>query len=364
MLKRKSLAILSLVGLAFSSSALYAGTLLPMENNNLKVTMPDTHPGFKFSIAALALKPGANNLNYVIYNKELPVQTPTWTEEELKPSNAFAFELGAGYNFAEGKDVNLDWTHLDTSTSATTVAPNFNYFLGPDYQIGPDGLPIRSSTGHVKFRYDVINLDVGQFVDFGRHLEMRFLGGISTAFLREQVTSTYAGNILAGQYQGPFSMQQQVTANFTGAGPRIGLNANYILDNGFGFMGEGAFSALIGSSYSKTNFTGSSQQLLVLYGQTINRQFIRDQNVSQVIPGLDAKLGVTYKHSFNKDTLLTVSAGYQGAVYFNAISQYLPGTLVSGQSLTTGGIFVATMNHTLSNYSVQGPFLKASLQLS
>ena len=55
--------------------------------------------------------------------------------------------------------------------------------------------------------------------------------------------------------------------------------------------------------------------------------------------------------------LLTVSIGWQAAVYINAISQYLPQSLVANQGLETGDIFVQTMSHKLSKYSVQGPFL-------
>src|SRR5579862_5586425 len=61
------------------------------------VTIPNLKPGFGFNIAALWLKPGASNLNYVIYNKELPAQSPTWNEHELKPSYTPAFELGLRY---------------------------------------------------------------------------------------------------------------------------------------------------------------------------------------------------------------------------------------------------------------------------
>lgn len=361
MLGQKFLLAFSALGLALATTTTCAHTTLA-KDSTLNITVPMFRPAWGFDLAVLALKPGASNLNYVIYNQGLPLQSPSWYEKELRPGYAPAFALGAHYNFSEGKDVSLNWTHLNTSTTASVGADTTSYFLGPDYEIGPTGIPIRNASGKVRFQYDVVNLDAGQWAAFGNSLQMRFFGGLSNAYLREQTIATYSGNT-TGTYAGPFTTMQEVTANFIGLGPRLGCGANYSLGHGWGLLGEGAASLLIGSSYSKTFYVSSAKQLLVVYGQTSNSQFIKDQNVTQVIPGLDAKLGLNYSHALRNNMLVTVKAGYQAAVYINAINQYLPGTLVSGSPLESGGIFVATMNHTQSNYSVQGPFLEATLEL-
>jgi hypothetical protein len=367
MMKNNLLAFLA-VSIVLSPTTLYAAkAITPADtsaNTNQFVSVPNLKPGFEYNIAALWLQAGASNLNYVIYNKALPAQSPSWNEQELQPSFATAFALGIRYIFSntKGTDVNLNWTHLDSTTSSSIAADNATYFLGPDYEIGPAGIPIRNATGKATFRYDVVNVDIGQFVQFGQFVDMRFFGGLSTGFLRENVSSTYSGNT-GGTYAGPFNVNQQVTSNFTGVGPRAGIHADISTNSAFGFIGEAAASALIGSLYSKTSYTSSAQQLLVLFGQTSNYQTIIDQSVHQIIPGFDAKLGITYRHVFANNAIFTTTAGYQAAVYINAISQYLPSTLVAGQPLESGGIFVATMSHRLSNYSVQGPFLNFALQI-
>jgi len=364
MLIRKLFRMLSVLSITLSCVTVYAADITTLNDiNSPKLIIPDLKPGFGFTIAALWLKPGASNLNYVIYNKGLPLQSPSWTEQELHPSYSPAFELGLRYVFpnTSGADATLDWTHLYSNTSSSVAADGTSYFLGPDYEIGPSGIPIRNATGNVKFRYDVINLNIGQFISFGQHVDMRFFGGLSTGFLREEVVANYTGNTV-GTYAGPFNLNQDVTSNFTGVGPRAGIHVDINTNMGLGFIGEAAASALIGSMSSKTSYITSAQQLLILYSQATNYQTIIDQNVYQVIPGFDAKLGVSYKHALTNNTLLTLAAGYQAAVYINAISQYVPASLVAGQPLETGGIFVATMSHTLSNYSVQGPFLNITLQ--
>lgn len=363
MLGRSSLFTLSALSMIFASLGVHAHTT-QTSGNNLFVTVPDLRPGFEMSLTALALKPGASNLNYVIYNKALPAQSPAWTEKEINPGFGPAFDLGVRFIFPEGKDVSLDWMHLNTSDSTSVATPNFEYFLGPDYEIGPSGIPIRNATGSSQFRYDVINLDAGQFVDFGPHTEFRFFGGLSNTYLKEQVHARFSGNTITGQYQGPFSTKQMVTANFTGIGPRFGMEGRYHTDSGFGFIGKAAMSALIGYSHAKTDYVSNAQQLLDVFGQDLNYQTIEDKRVRQVIPGFDAKLGLYYKHQLNNCYIFSIEGGYMGAVYVNAIQQYLPASLVAGQPLESGGIFVATMSHTQSNYSVQGPYLGATLQFA
>lgn len=360
MSRRKINSVPFIVSLIFSSQALYAAATTEQV---LPVTVPNLRPGFEFSLTALALQPGAANLNYVIYNKELPTQSPSWTEKEIAPGFGAAFGLGARYIFPEGRDINLNWTHLNTNSSQSIAAPSAQFFLGPDYQIGPNGIPIRNAYGKSHFKYDVVNLEAGQFVDLGCHVEMRFFAGLSNAYLREKVDATYTGNVLVGPFQGPFSTLQEVRADFTGIGPRFGLQGDYFLNSGFGLRANAAVSALIGYSYAKTSYTSSAQELQALFQQSSNYQTIIDKRINHVVPGIDGKLGVFYKHAINNCTSFSLEGGYQAAVYVNAIQQYLPGTLVSEDTpLQSGGIFVGTMSHTQSNYSVQGPYLTASVQ--
>jgi len=321
-------------------------------------TQPSDKARYEFDIAAVFLKPGAGNLNYVINNKELPAQSPTWVEEEIKPDFKPGFELTSRYLFPNTcTSVALSWTNLYNDENASIAADGVSYFLGPDYEIGPGGLVIRNATGNAKFWYNVVNLDFAKDVKIDHNLDIRFFGGLSFGSLLEKVTASYFGNRTT-TYPGPFSMVQVVKSKFTGLGPRFGVTVDYNMDSGFGFWGETAISTLIGYIASSTNFIGASQEILTVYNQSQNYQSISDQHVYQVIPGFEAKLAAKYARTFRNHNKLTFNLGWQAAVYINAISQYLPQTLVSGQGIETGAIFVATMVNKVSNYSVQGPFVK------
>ncbi len=343
------------------SSVAYAGAMGPVADDNLLLTIPYLNPGFGAHIAALWLKPAASNLNYTILNTGLALQSSSWVEQELKPSFHAAFELGLRYVFLNsgGKDINIDWTHFDGSKRDVSTAADNQSFVGPDYEIGPDAGLIRQAAGIVKFKYDGVNLDGSQYLNFGQHLQMQFFGGLGLSHLKEEIITTFSGNTI-GFFSGPFSMRQQVQSDFTGVGPRIGLHADYNFNSGFGFSGEAAGSVLIGSISSKDSFAGSSQALQLIFNQTTNYQTISDERVYQVIPGFSGKLGVNYQQQY-QDMHFKIEAGYQAMVLVNAISQYLPGSLVANQGIETGSLNIASMSHTLSNYSMQGPFINFSL---
>lgn len=359
MQKKISFTTVCLFSMAFSAAT--HATVSTIENG---LSLPSLNPntGFEFNIGAVWLKPGASNLNYAILNKELPTQSPSWHEQELQPSFDAGFALSARFILPNmpGQDIKIDWTHLNSSTSDSVAAPDDSYFIGPDYEIGPGGLPIRNATGNVKFKYDVVNLSVGQTINVAQ-MQWRFFGGISGASLREELTNVYSGTT-EPPFAGPFSMAQSLTSKFNGIGPLIGVSVTYDTCYGIGLLGEATMSGLIGTMKSNTDFVGSAQELLVLFDQETNYQTITDQNVYQVVPGFSGKIGIDYKYAFNNSAILSASVGYEAAVYINAISQYQPASLVIDEGLETGGIFVATMAHRLSNYSVQGPFLNIGLQ--
>jgi hypothetical protein len=357
---KKSLPVLSLLSMVFCAGA----NATPASSSDV-VTFPVFQSGAEVNFTALLLRPTANNLNYTIYNKALPLLTPSWQEEELKPSYNFAFNLGARYQFQAGYDLSLGWTHLNSTTNTAVTAPNSQYFVGPDFTIGPFAGTIRSAAGSVNFKYDVVNLDAGRYVDFGSRVQMRFFGGLSTGFLREKLQRTFNGVIPSGPpYQNPgaYTAAYSNLSDFSGVGPRAGMSAAYDFAYGFGLLGEAAASVLIGNVHTTMDAFTTSAYLQANGVPNGLGQSITNKNSTRVVPGFDAKLGVNYKHAFAHNTLFIIEGGYESAVYIKAINQYEPAATVASADSLAQGLYPTTLNHTQNNYAVHGPFLKFRLQ--
>jgi hypothetical protein len=85
---------------------------------------------------------------------------------------------------------------------------------------------------------------------------------------------------------------------------------------------------------------------------------------TRAIPAIDAKLGASYSIPVGSFGILKCEAGYQAAVYINAVNQYSVSDVEN--SLTepiegVAGVFLRSSLEYQSNFVVHGPYLKVSL---
>ena len=86
------------------------------------------------------LQPGAGDLEYGTLITPLPITTPDWANQSLKPGFTPSFRIGARYMPGEADDIELNWTHLNnTANGAFSAAPT--QMVGPPYLIGPEVRP-------------------------------------------------------------------------------------------------------------------------------------------------------------------------------------------------------------------------------
>jgi hypothetical protein len=91
-----------------------------------------------------------------------------------------------------------------------------------------------------------------------------------------------------------------------------------------------------------------------------NNQSLTSPNATQVIPSIDARLATAYAFPPSNYGVFKIEAGYQAAVYFNAVSQYSLTSVPTALMLPPVGIFLATQQHLQSNFTDQGPYLAGS----
>jgi hypothetical protein len=203
------------------------------------------------------------------------------------------------------------------------------------------------SIGHgaVQSAYDAVDLNEGHTFCAECPFQLRAFGGVEFARI---------GQNLSGLFQSADATAASgYTTNslFTGAGPRLGLKGQYTLGD-FQFIGELAGVGLIGTSQSHVDFTTVSPAV------GVNNQSLTSPNTTQVVPSVDARLAAAYSFPPTNYGLFKIELGYKAAVYFNAISQYSL-TQVS-TTLPPVGVFLATEQHSQSNFTDQGPYLTGS----
>jgi hypothetical protein len=157
---------------------------------------------------------------------------------------------------------------------------------------------------------------------------------------------------------GTLSFSDVPQSTFTGVGPRLGIDMHYLAGN-LDLLGEIAGSTLAGSRQSRIDFVTTSSQTQF----NANGQFLTSPEVTQVIPCLDAKLGASYAIPVGKFGTFKCEAGYQAAVYINAVNEYSLSEVYNTQTIPfegTAAVFLRTAVESQSNFLVHGPYVKFS----
>ena len=107
---------------------------------------------FEVSGSLLYLQPGAGDLEYGTLVTPFPIATPNWSNQSLTPKFSPAFTVGARYIANLFNDIELSWTHLNSTTNgAFSGTPT--QMVGPPFLIGPEANEYKNAQGTVKLTY-------------------------------------------------------------------------------------------------------------------------------------------------------------------------------------------------------------------
>ena len=303
-------------------------------------------PRFEISGSLLYLQPGSGSLDYGTLTSPLPLVSPSWENEALKPKFSPGFNIGVRYMANESADVALNWTHLKTTTDASFSASP-TQMVGPPFLIGPESNLYKKGDGTVQFAFDLVTLDAGYTFCADCSFQLRAFGGLEFARIGQDLTGTFQS------LDGTASMSSTTHSLFTGIGPRLGMKGHYDIGD-VQFIGEVAGAALIGTEQARIDFTTLAP------AAAPNQQFLASPDTTRVVPSIDAKLATAYKFAPGDYGQFKVELGYRAAIFFDAVSSYSLTQVPTSLMLPPVGIYLATQEHLRSNFTNHGPYVTAS----
>lgn len=329
--------------IALGSSAVFAGTMGPVCTPGV-VTVPCERTAWDVGLTALYLQPIYDN-DFGYGSASSPVFGPIFANPDVTTYNNFnsswgwGFKLEGSYHFNTGNDINVNWYHFNNNRNFATG--NFVYFI-PDIPFLFD----TTSAIHRRVRWDAVNAELGQHVDFSPNKKMRFHGGFQWARIQTNFNHHFTIPLFLDGTQFPYAQN----SNFNGFGPRTGLDMMYDFINGFRIYAKGATALLVGTSrfnngqtyprpvFEDGEFVGVTTGLI---GATGSKRAI--------VPMLEAKLGADYTWAMAQGELI-IDAGWMFVNYFNA-QHNRPS--ISVLPVTTG----FTVFGRESDFGLQGPYI-------
>ncbi len=312
-------------------------------------------PSYTFDgqFTALYLQPMSSNLNYAAEAFPLPLPSPNWEIFDIKPDYHFGFDVGASVVCHErNSSVILNWEHFYSKDTASYVVAT-NDMVGPFFEIGPDAALYTETKGHATFHFDGVNLDYGVFVNFGECLKTNLYAGVNGVHIKQTMFSEYSNA------DKTVVRSIEVPSSFIGAGPQVGLDFAYLIMDDFTFTGATKASLLVGTQKNHTTYQALSPALSLLDITPPNTQHISVHKRTQLVPAFEGRLGLAYAYTFCNDFTVSLEAGYQAQVYFNALQSVDMGSEVNTPPVApdTIGVFARTFHRTISNFALAGPYL-------
>jgi len=331
----------------------------------------------------LYLQPTNNDLKYAVFVFNTQPYDQDWAYQVLNSPYVPAFEIGGDYAFANSAyHVSLDWMHLSSTNSASkqanpAVTLSTVQFVAPPYDVGPAVFGIKHVDSSVSFKFDNVGLHAARAFEFDNGtLQTKLFTGINLLNIKQTVTtrfSDYPGalptSVTYGTLPDPsYSFQTANKSEYLGAGPDFGIDVLYRMNYGFSMVTQAQGLLTVGRIRSSDQFTSTSARLMEV-GIPLSQQLLSSPDMTQVVPGFDAKLGLAYQFTSINLPNLAIEAGYCVAVYMNAISNLNPSNLVQvgtnngTPEFATGTMAIQSTDSRQSTLSFNGPYVDLKLQM-
>lgn len=276
--------------LTLANSALFAGTMGPV-CTPINSTVPCEERAWDVGITALYLRP-AYSANSG-YNQIIPTAGVIRHYTDWDLAYDWGFKLEGSYHFNTGNDINVNWYELDTDANGFLVNNHRHY--------------------HQDIKWDAVNAEVAQSVDFSPNSNMRFHGGAQYASIRISNDTFNSSNAFLFNNNSKFS----------GFGPRAGVDMHFGLNRETGIYAKSAAAVLVGTSKFFTGF-------LLSYGSK-----------HAIVPELESRVGVDYSLEMARGKV-TLDAGYMWFNYFNTLHNSVLALFATGIE---------------SNFGASGPYV-------
>lgn len=279
-------------------SSVVAGTMGSV-CNVMNATTSCEGTSWDFGARALYLTPAYSTSDY----HYAAIDNVTGKFEDFNQNWGWGFFLEGSYHYDTGRDANLNWYHFNKSMKKI-FRGDFDFFGGREAEFG---------ISFIDPKWDAVNVEFAQSINFGEHKQVRFHGGLQYAriIIIERLTGTNPTGFRDG-----LGYQFKTKSTFSGIGARAGADMGYDLGYHVGIYSN--FAAAILAGYNK---------LGDLFIDNTGIPFRIDAYKKVMAPELEGKLGIKYDYGMAMGDL-TFDLAWMWINYFN-VTQSMPSNFIA-----------------------------------
>ena len=186
--------------------------------------------------------------------------------------------------------------------------------LAPGYDVSEAS----SASVAADFNYDVVDVTFGNYFDITECFSVRVGYGLSYVNINQSADATYY-DVYAGYDEEYDDYTSHQKSQFEGFGPKLTLDTQWTMGQGFYLVNGLGFSAIYGNANAQYNGVVPLGDDQVASAGEYDENYDFSYSEKRMAFGFDSKLGVRFQHMIVPGYDFAIEGGYRGTTYLNAM---------------------------------------------
>ncbi len=281
---------LGLLASSLSQAALHQAPLCSGDNQ-----LPCEARAYDFGLDVLYFQNTANLMTHNIYTEG----EENTLNKGFNPNMGFGARLEGSYHFANGNAFTLTWSHFAKDSDGQTLYSNL---------FNDEAVPGSFTSFTQKSKFDIVNAELSQRLDFANRYELLIHGGVQYASMREVYI---ARNAVGAPAEQSAAGSKLFSEQINGIGPRVGIKSQFHTMKHIDLFANIATTAL----YTRNSV--HSLRALKIYTNTEIMSANSSARYLKLDLAGDIAVGARY-HVPTKHGDVSVKAAWEDHIYINA----------------------------------------------